>query len=480
MMALAAAGAVAFAGTARATDIGVTGIKLIIIDKGASSKAVAVSKDPLINKGAGTNIATVSGSMQVKFDATAGEWEMNAGANWLTNNAAIAKYINAAAPSGGSVKVGKVKPATLFKVVAKSTGDTPIDISAPPSGSLYVALNVTNAGDTYQHCSEYTLGTCSHKVISGGFKLVCKGAIADSACNAATPPPTGTILSFVTGPAGGSCGASRTGGSAGTVLKSLTCGGLNIGGGASIVAEGPTPANAETQFNTACVSGACTVTARTAAETGSINNCSDTSCVFGPYLPIASGGTSTCVQNTFGSPAAGALNSSSGTFTGSIPLSSLVTLTGNAALPCPPCMVAGVPGMGAGTCNAAASNPGAACTGINTSGNTYDCIPSGFVFAPFPVILSPISTGTTSDTGPTFCPGQDATAPGLNGCFGGPTCDYISETGTAAGTLTAGTHAVTIGSVFCIPAVGNPVVDGAADLPGPGATSLPGTFELLP
>jgi hypothetical protein len=32
--------------------------------------------------------------------------------------------------------------------------------------------------------------------------------------------------------------------------------------------------------------------------------------------------------------------------------------------------------------------------------------------------------------------------------------------------------------VFCIPATGNGVVNGAPDLPGPGAVSLPGTFLL--
>jgi len=96
--------------------------------------------------------------------------------------------------------------------------------------------------------------------------------------------------------------------------------------------------------------------------------------------------------------------------------------------------------------------------------------------------LSPISTGqvTASNATGTFCPGQDATPPGKNGCFGDDPCDYIEENGSAAGTLTPGTHAGTLASVFCIPAVGNPVVDGAADLPGPGATTLVGTLELIP
>ena len=164
-------------------------------------------------------------------------------------------------------------------------------------------------------------------------------------------------------------GSGSTGGSAGTILKTLGCGGLSIGGGDSTVPEGPTPANAPTQFNTACAAGSCTVTARTAVQTGSNNNCSDTGCQFGPFLSIANGATSTCVLNTFLSPGSGTLDSVTGELDGSFPLSSKVTLTGNVAEPCPPCMVGGVPGAGAGVCNAAALNPGAACTGINAAGD---------------------------------------------------------------------------------------------------------------
>jgi hypothetical protein len=38
----------------------------------------------------------------------------------------------------------------------------------------------------------------------------------------------------------------------------------------------------------------------------------------------------------------------------------------------------------------------------------------------------------------------------------------------------------TIVSIFCIPPTFNPLVDSAADLPGPGMTALQGTTQLLP
>jgi hypothetical protein len=101
---------------------------------------------------------------------------------------------------------------------------------------------------------------------------------------------------------------------------------------------------------------------------------------------------------------------------------------------------------------------------------------------PFPVDLTPIGTGTVVEenaTG-TFCPGQDATAPGANGCFGDPACDYIQARGSDAVGLADGGAPVsgTLASIFCIPATGNGLIDGAADLPGPGEVTLPGELEL--
>jgi len=290
------------------------------------------------------------------------------------------------------------------------------------------------------------------------------------------------VATFRTGPAGSTCGESRTGGSGGTILKSLTCGGLNIGGGGSTVPEGPTPSNAPTQFSASCDGTTCTLGSRTSTDTGSNTNCSAPGCKFGTFLSIANGGLSTCVNNTFAMGGSGTIDLSSGAFDGSVPLQSEVSVTGNAAAPCPRCLVGGVPGQGAGVCSTAATNSGAACTGVNSTGDTYDCIPGGVLLAPFGVDLTPIGTGTQSKSGPTFCPGQDASAPGLNGCFGNPTCDYIEERGANATGIApgGGPTSATLASVFCIPATGNGLIDGAADLPGPGAISLPGTLDISP
>ena len=136
----------------------------------------------------------------------------------------------------------------------------------------------------------------------------------------------------------------------------FTSAALGLPGGAATVPEGPTPAGATTFFNTSCAGPLCTVTARTAAQTGSNNDCSDVGCAFGPWLSIANGGLSTCVRNTFAQPGSGTVNSTTGNFDGSIPLQSAVTVTGVGANPCPDCV--------AGACGAGSTNVGAACTGF--------------------------------------------------------------------------------------------------------------------
>jgi hypothetical protein len=210
------------------------------------------------------------------------------------------------------------------------------------------------------------------------------------------------------------------------------------------------------------------------------------------------------VLNTFASPASGTLDGTAGTFAGSFPLTSSVFLTANGTSPCPTC-VGGSPGVtDSGMCDptwtAGTGNPyadsGTACTPVNTSGDTYDCAPPPETSLPaFPVDLTPITTGTASffDAGGIFCPGQTSSgAFGCNGASSNPICpgggtppliDYIEENGSPAGVLDASPAPATLASTFCIPSVGGSLgflINGAANLPGPGATSLPGTLQLLP
>jgi len=233
-------------------------------------------------------------------------------------------------------------------------------------------------------------------------------------------------------------------------------------------------------------------------------------CQFGTFVSTANGSLSTCARYTFqhgGGPQMddiGTLDLTTGAFSGSFPLASELTLTNNHAAPCPECLVGGIPGQGAGVCSGAAENPGVACTGLNPSGDNYECSPSsifgGIVVG---VNLAPITTGTalmdtTTDQDQVpggavgqFCQQQNHLEPGSYGCFAlgkeapagaEPICDYIEMRGSHAVGISigGGPVAATLGSVFCMPTTGNLLLDRVADVPGPGATTLPGTLELIP
>jgi len=68
------------------------------------------------------------------------------------------------------------------------------------------------------------------------------------------------------------------------------------------------------------------------------------------------------------------------------------------------------------------------------------------------------------------------------GAFGVGPARTITEVGSPAGAIATNDPAAPakLGSVFCIPDTGNALVDGAADIAGPGAACLPGEMQLLP
>jgi hypothetical protein len=69
------------------------------------------------------------------------------------------------------------------------------------------------------------------------------------------------------------------------------------------------------------------------------------------------------------------------------------------------------------------------------------------------------------------------------GCFGSTACRRVEEAGIAAGAISINGPAAStrLASVFCVPetpgALGQ-LINLAAGLPGPGATSLPGTVAI--
>src|SRR5262245_10179547 len=331
-----------------------------------------------------------------------------------------------------------------------------------------------------------------------------------------TCAPSGCVqlnLDFTNGAAAGHCGDALDG--TGASIKSLTCGGLNIGGGGSTIQAGPTPDGSTNRFQVSCadVNSGCTLKAYSTAPAvnSAAPDCTVTGCNFGTPLEIPNPGLpnlTTCVLNSFAQDASGTLSLMDLASSTNVSLISDTFLTGNLSQPCPRCRV-GTGGTGAfasGSQQAPATafcdrgpRTGQACTSTNSIGLTRDCKTGGADamhpcmagtpgqdscidgthVGPINVDLSPLTTGAASKSAPDgkICPGQGGT-PGTPGCFGQATCRTITENGKpATGPITVGTPAsATLASVFCIASTTNGLVNFAADLPGPGATSLPGTF----
>ena len=159
-------------------------------------------------------------------------------------------------------------------------------------------------------------------------------------------PLVPTLLDFTVAAPSGVCGNTKDGSNA--TIKSLTCGGLNLGGGASIIPEGPTPDGSISRYALNCVGASCTIgptSAVPAVNTGG-PDCTDTGCNFGTPLPIPNPtipSITTCVMNTWSAPATGTLDLSTGSSSTNVPLISDVYTTGNVAQPCPRCSATGTP-----------------------------------------------------------------------------------------------------------------------------------------
>jgi hypothetical protein len=377
------------------------------------------------------------------------------------------------------------------------------------------------SGETFCSCTNPALPPCTTGTTTTTTTTTTSTTTSTTTTTTSTSTTTtmsvgGAFLDFTTGVPGGVCGATRDGN--GVPIKNLTCGGLNIGGGNSIMPEGLSPDGATSRFAPSCTGSSCTIGPTSSAPPVNTAepDCTDTGCNFGTPRPLpnpTNPGLSICVLNTWSAPASGTLDLSSGTSTMNVVLNSDVYVTGNLAQPCPRCSATGSPSQpGMGSCDRG-PRAGRACTTTSSTGLTRDC-PTGGVgtvaspcdggpgfqnccptpatcncpctagggnccdgshVGPISVTLSPLTTGTLIDTDPggLFCPGQTAV-----GCFGSAACRTITENGVAAGPLTTDIPAsATLAAVFCIPSTNNGLIDTAADLPGPGAVTLPGTFK---
>jgi hypothetical protein len=326
----------------------------------------------------------------------------------------------------------------------------------------------------------------------------------------------------------------------GVLITNVACSGLYTGGGGNSVPlpyAVPDLANSVTSI-TSCTGQTATLGGTTSAQTGSNRTCTTAGCLFGGPLAVPNPGstpTSVCVLNTVGGPPSGTAVCNTGATDLTLPLSSVLFLTGDTATdpigtiagiqPCPLC---------SGTTCIGGPNNGLLCA-PNTSAlnaaypTSHDCPPDPmFNIGTLPVnfrlssgTLTWSGTNATNDTGSTvgvqsrvfsgYCRDTDGT-----GAFQGTTpatAKQCWENGVAIGTPCSGTFetceqrnngafgpagganrtiqaigngmsilggpaAATLVSIFSIAPTFDATVDAAGDLPAPGAVALPGTASL--
>ncbi|MCW5893720.1 MAG: hypothetical protein KIT14_24665 [bacterium] len=415
----------------------------------------------------------------------------------------VFRFANPRAPASPSpLRLVVLKPGRLLKLVARETGLA----QTAPLGQVRVRVTVgsirrcvTFAGASVKRDrpgrfvgtdAPAGAGTCDD---AGGATTTTTMAPGVGATTTTTAPgggatttsttssaPTTTsttlvpgtpLLDVTIGAGAGVCGELRD--ASATPIGTIACGGLDIGGGGSSVPEGLIPDGATNRFVVGgCTGSSCTL--HPTATPGDGFDCTAAGCRFGPPLPIPNAGLSVCVVNIFAGAGGGTVDTATGTLSLVVPLGTRVHLTGNATQPCPRCSGSGTPeSPGAGVCDRGA-RAGQPCSSANAQGLSADCPPGGgdgsADLGAIAVDLTPLATttATASDPAGAFCGTQrDA------GCFGKPACRAMEVSGLPAGPLALDTPAAAnLASTFCIPAVGNIVIDGAASLPGPGAASL--------
>ena len=409
-------------------------------------------------------------------------------------------------------RVGACPTTTTSTVTTTTTTSTTV----PLCGDGFV-------GGTEQCDPPGQQGQCGANQFCG---IDCQCA-ATTACACGTPTPT--KLKFTTSVNQLTCGQATD--SNNVSVRDLPCGTLWFGGGHVGTQLPNLQPDMGVSFEkvTGCSGTVFGLAKTTSTDTGSTRTCTSQGCTFGAPLPVpndAVSSISTCVQNVVAQDAVGFGECATGAINVNLPLTSRLYLTGDllpddpnlpyttGIQPCPVCADGG-DGL---KCHGG-PNDGNACTPETSNlGVAYptsqDCPPDEANFLGTLSVPFALTTGTSQkiavtldgqenafcgfcrdadDTGAFQNPAVpctsngDCTDPVFEGCqqkdggaFDRTTAAKITETGTPAGDMRDGSgHGATLVSVFCLPPSFSPLVDPAAGLPGPGATALPGTAQLL-
>jgi hypothetical protein len=464
-----------------------------------------------------------SGDAAVTINVGATRYCARFGGTTVENSDTLFRRKDAPPPASCSGAPGTTST-TLPPPTTSTTSPTPTT-SSTSSTSTSSTSSTTVATPTTSSTSSTSSTSTSSTTSTTAPAACCNGAGALRFTNANLPGDCGDILS-----------------STGALVTNVACSGLYTGGGGNSVPlpfAVPDLAKSITTI-TACTGQSATLGGTTSVQTGSNRTCTSAGCLFGAPLAVPNPGstpTSVCVLNAIGGPPNGMGDCSTGVTNLSLPLSSVLFLTGDTATD-PGSTIAGIqpcPLCSASTCiggpnNGMACTAGTSLTGLGAAYPTsHDCPPDPmFNIGTLPVNFS-LSTGTltwsgtsaTNDTGGTFsvqnrvfsgfCRDVDGT-----GAFEGTspaTAHQCWENGMAFGTACSGTFEsceqrtngafgpaggnnrtiraignamsilggaapATLVSLFSVSPTFDATVDAAGDLPGPGAVALPGTASL--
>ena len=181
-----AAVTLALASVSSADDAGISGLKLVILDKtftAGKSKLVYVAKGEAgIHKGAAGDPSLLSGTFDWSFSNMSGPVNGSFALPsplWLTNDDGMARFFTPDALTGipTCTKVAIVKPGVLAKLSARCRGDDGsgnFDAGGPDfSNGILTVFTVTNGNDATVHrmCTKWAFNAGSivvYKEIAGG------------------------------------------------------------------------------------------------------------------------------------------------------------------------------------------------------------------------------------------------------------------------------------------------------------------------
>jgi hypothetical protein len=341
------------AGPARAFDEGMPG-KLILVKPGRFAKFIAkpASGDTFALPSGASSPLTGGGQLRFFKGNRADTFELpvqppRLGWKGLGNPPGIKGFkYKGAGTTSDPCKVVLIKEKIVkglckggsIKLDPPATGDVGILLTVGSTPMTYLALW---GGDTIKNTAE---------------QLKRKDAPAPPACDCGASDPA--EFRFANGVGSGTCGNVTDG----TLTKNFNCGEIIVGGGNSPVPNSVfqdmvNPVRLKVQE---CSGKNLILESMTSAETGSIRQCSDTGCLFGPPLPFILPSTpqSACVYMRVDRPGRGTVQCDSGDASIDMTILGAMFLTGDILAnrcvggtnPGARCGVGGTVCLGGGTC----------------------------------------------------------------------------------------------------------------------------------